>query len=31
MLGEYPEIDALKPQVRIYEDLWTLFIKYQKL
>ena len=30
MLGEYPEIDALKPQVRMYEDLWTLYIRFSK-
>jgi hypothetical protein len=31
ILGEYPVIDELKPQIKMYEELWTLYIKYSKL
>jgi hypothetical protein len=28
--GEYPEIKALKEPVKMYETLWTLFLRYTK-
>ena len=31
MPGEYGIIDDLKPQIRLYEELWELQIKYTDL
>lgn len=29
--GEYPLIDELKPQIKVYEELWTLQLKFSAL